>query len=172
MTGREFANVFAAGHCWFFVRISSMSDTVRFDLGTNPIEITIEAVALLLTKITTANDKIISNETSRPEHSSIHKRLSQAGCTCFHARSVPSIDIRAYLLRISRYCPATNEVFLSLLIYFDRMSQSAVNMRIDSFNIHRLIISGITVASKLFSDTFFTNTRYAKVRLKRIQISM
>jgi hypothetical protein len=46
------------------------------------------------------------------------------------------------------------------------MAQSAVNMRIDSFNIHRLIISGVTVASKLFSDTFFTNTRYAKVRLK------
>jgi hypothetical protein len=43
------------------------------------------------------------------------------------------------------------------------MAQSAVNMRIDSFNIHRLIISGVTVASKLFSDTFFTNTRYAKV---------
>jgi len=43
------------------------------------------------------------------------------------------------------------------------MSQSSLNMRIDSFNIHRLIISGVTVASKLFSDTFFTNTRYAKV---------
>ncbi|CAM0140329.1 unnamed protein product [Umbelopsis sp. WA50703] len=43
------------------------------------------------------------------------------------------------------------------------MSQSALHMRIDSFNIHRLVISGVTVASKLFSDTFFTNTRYAKV---------
>jgi hypothetical protein len=35
---------------------------------------------------------------------------------------------------------------------------------VDSFNIHRLIISGITVASKFFSDVFYTNSRYAKVR--------
>jgi len=34
---------------------------------------------------------------------------------------------------------------------------------VDSFNIHRLIISGITVASKFFSDIFYTNSRYAKV---------
>ncbi|GME99033.1 unnamed protein product [[Candida] boidinii] len=33
----------------------------------------------------------------------------------------------------------------------------------DSYNIHRLIISGITVASKFFSDVFYKNSRYAKV---------
>ncbi|KAI8879726.1 hypothetical protein K501DRAFT_192961 [Backusella circina FSU 941] len=34
---------------------------------------------------------------------------------------------------------------------------------IDSYNIHRLVISGVMVASKFFSDVFYTNTRYAKV---------
>ena len=34
---------------------------------------------------------------------------------------------------------------------------------IDSFNVHRLIIAGVTVASKFFSDVFYTNSRYAKV---------
>jgi hypothetical protein len=34
---------------------------------------------------------------------------------------------------------------------------------VDSFNIHRLIISGVTCASKFFSDVFYTNSRYAKV---------
>ena len=33
----------------------------------------------------------------------------------------------------------------------------------DSFNIHRLIIAGVTCASKFFSDVFYTNSRYAKV---------
>ncbi|KAJ2964558.1 hypothetical protein NQZ79_g532 [Umbelopsis isabellina] len=140
-----------------------MGDNVRFDLGTNPTDVTIEALALLLNKITTANDHLIANETTKQEHTSTHRRNSQVGCTCFHARTIPSIDIKSYLLRINRYCPAKNEVFLSLLVYFDRMSQSSLHMRIDSFNIHRLVISGVTVASKLFSDTFFTNTRYAKV---------
>lgn len=109
-------------------------------------------------------------------------------------------------------CPTTNEVFISLLVYFDRMSQIADlssssaappptappstsspsststsanptavaedqqqhhlqqqqqqqgnTFAVDNFNIHRLIISGITVASKFFSDVFYTNSRYAKV---------
>lgn len=34
---------------------------------------------------------------------------------------------------------------------------------VDSFNIHRLIIAGVTCASKFFSDVFYTNSRYAKV---------
>lgn len=34
---------------------------------------------------------------------------------------------------------------------------------IDSYNVHRLVIAGITVASKFFSDVFYTNSRYAKV---------
>lgn len=38
---------------------------------------------------------------------------------------------------------------------------------IDSFNIHRLIIAGVMVSSKFFSDVFYTNTRYAKVKQKR-----
>jgi hypothetical protein len=34
---------------------------------------------------------------------------------------------------------------------------------IDSYNVHRLVIAGVTVASKFFSDIFYTNSRYAKV---------
>ncbi|KAK1920976.1 putative glycogen storage control protein [Papiliotrema laurentii] len=98
----------------------------------------------------------------------------------FHARHVPSISIEAYLLRILKYCPTTNEVFLGLLVYFDRMSRlgtasgvggEATGARrgigrgfaIDSYNVHRLVIAGVTVASKFFSDVFYTNSRYAKV---------
>lgn len=30
---------------------------------------------------------------------------------------------------------------------------------VDSFNIHRLVIAGVTCASKFFSDVFYTNSR-------------
>jgi hypothetical protein len=81
---------------------------------------------------------------------------------------VPTITLEAYLLRILKYCPTTNEVFLSLLVYFDRMSKLSNEATgkafvIDSYNIHRLVIAGVTVASKFFSDVFYTNSRYAKV---------
>lgn len=132
---------------------------------------------------------------------------------CFHARNVPSISIESYLLRILKYCPTTNDVFLSLLVYFDRMSRVALGAQpgssndgpagaaaglpeemisstgslptrpsspsprlspehahpgmkgfaVDSYNVHRLVIAGVTAASKFFSDVFYTNSRYAKV---------
>lgn len=46
-----------------------------------------------------------------------------------------------------------------------RLSEDATGHRfaIDSFNVHRLVIAGVTVASKFFSDVFYTNSRYAKV---------
>lgn len=88
--------------------------------------------------------------------------------TRFHARALPTIDIFSYLSRILRYCPCSNECFLSLLVYFDRMSKNQLArtgrpFSIDSYNIHRLIIAGIMVSSKYFSDVYYTNTRYAKV---------
>ncbi|CEH11881.1 Cyclin [Ceraceosorus bombacis] len=141
---------------------------------------------------------------------------TQSSTLCFHARNVPSISIESYLLRILKYCPTTNDVFLSLLVYFDRMSRMGLGaapgssgsgspagqaaglpaldgeeassgssalardnpgfasalaephpgmkgFAIDSYNVHRLVIAGVTVASKFFSDVFYTNSRYAKV---------
>ncbi|KAI9263114.1 cyclin-domain-containing protein [Phascolomyces articulosus] len=120
----------------------------RFDLARHPTKDTIKMLTSLLEKVTRAND-----------------RMHPAAST-FHARSIPTIGIHAYLSRILKYCPCANECFLALLVYFDRLSKSTNHrqpLRIDSFNIHRLIISGVMVASKLFSDVFFTNTRYAKV---------
>ena len=48
-----------------------------------------------------------------------------------------------------------------------KLSEDATGNRfaIDSFNVHRLVIAGVTVASKFFSDVFYTNSRYAKVSL-------
>ncbi len=223
-----------------------------------PVTDIIEMVAGLLTKITTTNDR---------QHEHLHRQipttegaggLSQqtASVLAFHGKNIPSITILSYLSRIHKYCPTTYEVFLSLLVYFDRMtervnsgpirsmrqatahergeirhsrnnsaaasssqmerssptpnissylqsqssvpaSSSAVERSIDesvaveqppssplvvdpppdidpyslshffvvdSFNIHRLVIAGVTCASKFFSDVFYTNSRYAKVR--------
>lgn len=95
--------------------------------------------------------------------------LSTTSSLAFHARNVPTIALEGYLNRIHKYCPASNEVFVSLLVYLDRMSKlakqaCAKTFPIDMYNIHRLIIAGVTVASKFFSDVFYTNSRYAKVR--------
>ncbi|EXX69227.1 Pcl7p [Rhizophagus irregularis DAOM 197198w] len=139
------------------------------DLANFPVTDTLKMLASLLEKITSANDQLKSHNINHTETSpSTVSVASTPSFTRFHARSVPSIDIHSYLSRILKYCPTTNECFLSLLVYFDRMSKNAIAttgkpFSIDSFNIHRLIIAGIMVSSKFFSDVFFTNSRYAKV---------
>lgn len=213
----------------------------QYEISAMPVTDIIEMVAGLLTKITTTNDR---------QHEHIHRHipppegtagLSQQSTSvlAFHGKNAPSITILSYLSRIHKYCPTTYEVFLSLLIYFDRMTEmvnsgsltvfgdersmtegavhpsapldqpsgisrsqanpqpeghaaaaesdarrapdaapfhatnnsdanvDAFNLShffvVDSYNIHRLVIAGVTCASKFFSDVFYTNSRYAKV---------
>jgi hypothetical protein len=133
-------------------------DPTHFDLATYPVKDTIKLLTALLVKITRTNDQLHVEAGSK--QSSLY--------TCFHARSIPTITIHAYFTRILKYCPCANECLIALLVYFDRMTQpqSETNLHplhIDSYNIHRLIITGLMISSKLYSDVFFTNTRYAKV---------
>ncbi|KAF7718178.1 Uncharacterized protein PECH_005636 [Penicillium ucsense] len=213
----------------------------QFEISSMPVTDIIEMVAGLLTKITTTNDEHhehVHRHIPPPDGTS-HLSPQATSVLAFHGKNVPSITILSYLTRIHKYCPTTYEVFLSLLVYFDRMTE-LVNQRqhgldrqqhydhtpehlsrtassnsvgahtpqhhhdssivtppssarmagqdpnpdstispalhpqneddpfshffvVDSFNIHRLVIAGVTCASKFFSDVFYTNSRYAKV---------
>jgi len=206
--------------------------TLKYEISGMPITDIIEMVAGLLTKITTTNDRQHENlHRPLPSGDSVNMTGLSSSVLAFHGKNVPSITILSYLSRIHKYCPTTYEVFLSLLVYFDRMTErvNAAPMQalsrepmdlensrpssaysaegsdladsppssrsipeiqtdlenaqythapasdgspvfplshffvVDSFNIHRLVIAGVTCASKFFSDVFYTNSRYAKV---------
>ncbi|WPH03822.1 cyclin-domain-containing protein [Acrodontium crateriforme] len=236
-------------------------DSVQYEISGMKVEDIIEMVAGLLTKITTTNDEQHEHLHRQPAHldGSAHLDAQTSSVLAFHGKNVPSITILSYLSRVNKYCPTSYEVFLSLLVYFDRMtervnagpmqslrqasrqtfdsSQSSSSSAdsssdslgsdrmegvtattpqgtqqatpplsghlerkdlrgvpgtphskphsqspsmppepssmegynlshffvVDSFNIHRLVIAGVTCASKFFSDIFYTNSRYAKV---------
>lgn len=240
----------------------------QYEISEMKVEHIIEMVAGLLTKITTTNDRQHEHLHRAPPSISEASHLNQqtTSVLAFHGKNVPSITILSYLSRINKYCPTSYEVFLSLLVYFDRMTervnagpmqslreanQQAVEANaagsrsssaesldpdcmqgvtattpsgtqqatppysggmerplergipgtphsrpnqpegdspslpaepsmsggvdpynlshffvVDSFNIHRLVIAGVTCASKFFSDIFYTNSRYAKVSLE------
>lgn len=93
--------------------------------------------------------------------------ISPSALLTFHAKHVPQITIEAYLRRIQKYCPMTNEVFVGVLVFLDRMSgirgPGGEQFVIDSWNVHRFLIATVTATSKFFSDVFYTNSRYAKV---------
>lgn len=210
----------------------------QYEISSMPVTDIIQMVAGLLTKITSTND-LRHEQTYRqipPPDGTTNLSPQATSVLAFHGKNVPSITILSYLTRIHKYCPTTYEVFLSLLVYFDRMTEmvnkgqleplrrgwgpgtpvhsdtaapsgsdsaraqhhesplvtppSSAGMAaqdpktpsvspslypqgeaeslsqsfvVDSFNIHRLVIAGVTCASKFFSDVFYTNSRYAKV---------
>ena len=163
---------------------------LQFDIHSYPATDLLKLLALLLTHIATTNDHLSPTNSSSGSSSNAPSSpldpidapplwhtlttasrgaiSTSAATLTFHARNIPTISLEAYLLRILKYCPTTNHVFLSLLVYFDRMSKLSEDsvgraFVIDSYNIHRLVIAGVTVASKFFSDVFYTNSRYAKV---------
>ncbi|RKF61246.1 PHO85 cyclin-6 [Erysiphe neolycopersici] len=227
---------FAYGDSAFFReqygrRFKEYNSKMAYEISSMPITDVIEMVAGLLTKIVTTNDRQHPTRNRPPQSSDCPAFTSDntSSVSAFHGKNVPNITILSYLSRIHKYCPTTYEVFLSLLIYFDRMTEkfnkaptktyekydtysvdpiSSINNAsnetrhsnspqksskdendvhessqntnvgsnknghenstsrvfvVDSYNIHRLVIAGVTCASKFFSDVFYTNSRYAKV---------
>ncbi|KAJ7937420.1 cyclin-domain-containing protein [Mycena leptocephala] len=155
-----------------------------FDVHSYPSPELLRLLASLLAQIAATNDKLdavtpatppsttptrTTLATVTPTDAPIWRTLTTASRTAistpssvltFHARNVPTISLEAYLLRILKYCPTTNE-----------LSSEATGRTfvIDSYNIHRLVIAGVTVASKFFSDVFYTNSRYAKLNQLELQ---
>lgn len=224
-------------------------EQTKYDISAMPVDDIIEMVAALLTKITSTNDQQHDAMQRNVTHQQQANQSSDSpggsssplshSVLAFHGKNVPGITILSYLARIHKYCPTTFEVFLSLLVYFDRMTERVNDMVakseeagrsamaqaqskkpgvslqhpqvatpvrepqagdetdsdladddddmekaastpaledvpslghgpstyfvVDSFNIHRLMIAGVTCSSKFFSDVFYTNSRYAKV---------
>lgn len=141
----------------FYSSCNDMTLTYQFDISTYPVKNTIKLVTALLERIIRENDQINLEKDGK---------INKSNYTCFHARSIPSISIQAYFNRILKYCPVANECLIAILVYFDKMTEAKGKKKpfhIDSYDIHRLIITGLMIASKLYSDVFYTNTRYAKV---------
>lgn len=109
----------------------------QYEISEMPVTDIIEMVAGLLTRITTQNDRQSQHENINrhipaPEGKSAVSQQA-ASVLSFHGKNVPSITILSYLSRIHKYCPTTYEVFLSLLVYFDRMTSTISKETLTSF---------------------------------------
>ncbi|KAF5731534.1 cyclin-P3-1 isoform X2 [Tripterygium wilfordii] len=82
--------------------------------------------------------------------------------TIFHGLSAPPVSIRQYVDRIFKYSGCSPSCFVVAHIYVDRFLQQT-DVRLNSLNVHRLLITSIMVAAKFTDDAFFNNAYYAKV---------
>lgn len=212
---------------------SNLQVTPSLNIAEFPTDKLLKMLTALLTKIIKSNDRTAATNPS------LTQEIENGRCLAltenekkylspvlgFRGKHVPQIGLDQYFQRIQKYCPTTNDVFLSLLVYFDRISKrcnsattmpktntakrdstsdgyslnkanrgtdkiSACNSNennenndsddentddqgdsrphpqmlvMDSHNIHRLIIAGITVSTKFLSDFFYSNSRYSRV---------
>eukprot|EP00158_Paraphelidium_tribonemae_P005757 Partr_v1_DN27512_c5_g2_i2_m30262 putative Cyclin-dependent protein kinase len=83
--------------------------------------------------------------------------------TRFHARSIPNITIKRYILRLLKYAPFPSVCLFTVLAYIDRLAARRPNFIINSFNVHRVIMTTLTLAVKFHCDHLYTNKHYAKV---------
>jgi len=95
-------------------------------------------------------------------HNDQSTKKANSMCAGFNAQTVPDISIQNYLARIIKYTPCSAECFLVALIYIDRIVQSH-HLLVNSLNIHRLLITSIMIAAKLFDDSTYNNKYYSHV---------
>tara|TARA_R110002050_G_scaffold296807_1_gene457206 strand:- start:1520 stop:2119 length:600 start_codon:yes stop_codon:yes gene_type:complete len=104
----------------------------------------IQLVSTILTRMAEANDHC-PGETSR-----------------FHSVYKPDLSIDVYIDRIVRYTSISVEVFACAFLYILRFSQRT-GMIISSLNLHRLIITSVTISMKYHEDRVYSNQYMAKV---------
>ncbi|EER20215.1 conserved hypothetical protein, partial [Perkinsus marinus ATCC 50983] len=83
--------------------------------------------------------------------------------TRFHAVNVPTIPLGTYLRRLARKFNCSTIFFIIALIYIDRVKLGRrETFRINSYSIHRLLLSALLVSIKFYDDCYYSNANYAK----------
>ncbi|EOY22743.1 hypothetical protein QUC31_007905 [Theobroma cacao] len=91
------------------------------------------------------------------------RRLQSQNISVFHGLTRPTISIRSYLERIFKYANCSPSCFVVAYVYLDRFVQMQPSLPINSFNVHRLLITSVLVSAKFMDDIYYNNAYYAKV---------
>lgn len=70
----------------------------------------------------------------------------------FDGLTRPTISVQSYLERIFKYANCSPSCFVVAYVYLDRFAQRQPLLPIDSFNVHRLIITSCLVSAKFMDD--------------------
>ncbi|MBA0718461.1 hypothetical protein Goshw_012532 [Gossypium schwendimanii] len=106
----------------------------------------------------------LSSLLQRVAESNDHCRLFQSQkISVFHGLTRPTISIKSYLERIFKYANCSPSCFVVAYVYLDRFVQMQPSLPINSYNVHRLLITSVLVSAKFMDDMYYNNAYYAKV---------
>ena len=75
---------------------------------------------------------------------------------------IPSISIKEYLLRLSKYSKINESTIILILIYIDRICNRN-NFILTYYNIHKLILAAFVLAIKYNEDNYYSMIFYSKI---------
>lgn len=83
--------------------------------------------------------------------------------SAFTSRVPPKLSIVSYLSRLHTYFQCSEVCFLFSFIYIDRVLDAHPDFVISNLNLHRLVLTCVTVAAKFHDDVYYSNDYYSKV---------
>lgn len=86
------------------------------------------------------------------ESNDLNRRFHPQKISVFHGLSRPTISVQSYLDRILKYANCSPSCFVVAYVYLDRFTQRQPTLPINSFNVHRLLITSVMVAAKFLDD--------------------
>ncbi|TVU15001.1 hypothetical protein EJB05_38499 [Eragrostis curvula] len=86
--------------------------------------------------------------------------------SAFRATTRPDISVRAYMARIARFAGCSPACYVVAYVYLDRLLRRRHRHRalaVDSYSVHRLLITAVLAAVKFMDDVCYNNAYFARV---------
>jgi hypothetical protein len=92
-----------------------------------------------------------------------HRSRTRRRALTVCCRAPPGISVKDYLNRLIVHATLSPPILLSMVYYVDKLCSMYEAFQINGLTVHRFLITSATVAAKGLSDSFWTNSLYAKV---------
>lgn len=102
-----------------------------------------------------------------PEEPEVSEKVLSSA-SVFACKKPPKIALKDYLIRILKYSEMESSTLLASLILLDSFCRTQVS--ITNLSIHRLLITSIVVAIKMYEDTIYKNDYYANIGGIRLEL--
>jgi hypothetical protein len=82
------------------------------------------------------------------------KKTKRKAVSAFQGLTKPAISVGGYLERIFRFAGCSPSCYVVAYIYLDRFLRRRPALAVDSFNVHRLLITSVLTAVKFVDDMY------------------
>ncbi|XAR55407.1 hypothetical protein NMG60_11035468 [Bertholletia excelsa] len=130
-----------------------------------PVPRVLTILALVLEKLVARDDRLVVSLSQQEVEANRGVSWGKVGqrLNPFHGVRAPSISIGKYLERIYKYTNCSPSCFVVGFVYIDRILHRHPDSLLVSLNVHRLLVTSVMVASKMFDDVHYNNAFYARV---------